>query len=231
MDNFPIKGIAYDAPIDIGVRSVDPNEGEIEVSEGDSATLNLEVFGTEQPIWDPEYNSVEWKVMDKGGQYVSVTPSSDGLSATVNGLKPGKAYVYAVMNDVGTVIFTVNVIEAESETEPDVNIYYYVGKEKIEYRRDSDSTLSFKFKRSENDEETFGHFTGAKVDGNQLTLDEDYRAYSGSVIIELQTPFLQTLSVGEHTLTAMFDDGEEGERYFCRGGPIERGENRNRRQK
>ena len=215
LDNFPIKGIAYDAPIDIGVRSADPNEGEIEVSEGDSATLNLEVFGTEQTLWDPEYNSVEWKVMDKSGQYVSVTPSSDGLSATVNGLKPGKAYVYAVMNDVGTVIFTVNVIEAESEaeteTEPDVlNIYYmYVGKEKIEYRRDSDSTISFKFKRSENDEETFGHFTGAKVDGDQLTLDEDYKAYSGSVIIELQTPFLQTLSVGKHTLTAMFDDGEE----------------------
>ena len=173
--------------------------------------MNLAVFGTEQTLWNPEYNSVEWKVMDKGGQYVSVTPSSDGLSATVNGLKPGKAYVYAVMNDVGTVIFTVNVIEAESETEPDVlNIYYmYVGKEKNEYRRDSDSTISFKFKRSENDEETFGHFTGAKVDGDQLTLDEDYKAYSGSVIIKLQTPFLQTLSVGKHTLTAMFDDGEE----------------------
>ena len=95
---------------------------------------------------------------------------------------------------------------------------------------DSDSTLSFKFKRSENDEETFGHFTGAKVDGVQLTLDEDYKAYPGSVIIELQTPFLQTLSVGEHTLTAMFDDGEEVNVTFVvdqSGAKIETGDTNN----
>ncbi|MBR0420316.1 MAG: hypothetical protein IJI66_14235, partial [Erysipelotrichaceae bacterium] len=44
------------------------------------------------------------------------------------------------------------------------------------------------------------------VDGKKLTKDEDYTAAAGSVEITLKASYLQTLSVGEHTLTAMFDD-------------------------
>ena len=80
--------------------------------------------------------------------------------------------------------------------------------EGAEYRQGSDGTLTFVFKRSENDEDTFDHFTGVKCDGKQLTKDLHYSASKGSVIITLKTSFLKTLSTGGHTLTAMFDDSD-----------------------
>ena len=115
LDNFPIKGIAYDAPLDIGVRVKNVADEKLEIKAGDSADLSLEVFGSEKDYWDAEYNSVEWKVEGEDGQFVSLTPSEDGLSARLSGLKPGTAYVYAYMHDVGTALVTVNVAEAENE--------------------------------------------------------------------------------------------------------------------
>ena len=44
--------------------------------------------------------------------------------------------------------------------------------------------------------------------------DKDYVATRGSVIIKLQNSFLKTLKVGEHTLTAMFDDGNDVDVVF-----------------
>ena len=77
-----------------------------------------------------------------------------------------------------------------------------------EYRQGSDGTLTFVFKRSEKDEETFLHFAGLKYDGRSLTRDREYTAKAGSVVIELQNSFLQTLDTGRHILTAQFNDGE-----------------------
>ena len=37
----------------------------------------------------------------------------------------------------------------------------------------------------------------------------NYSISKGSVIIDLKTSFLETLSVGEHTLTARFTDGDD----------------------
>ena len=44
------------------------------------------------------------------------------------------------------------------------------------------------------------------MDGNKVT---DFLAESGSVIVKLNPAYLETLSVGEHTLTAQFDDGDD----------------------
>ena len=69
-------------------------------------------------------------------------------------------------------------------------------------------TLDFTFKRTENDETTYDHFAGVKVDGK--TVDAaNYEKIKGSVIIKLKSSFLETLEAGEHTLTAMFDDADE----------------------
>ena len=69
-------------------------------------------------------------------------------------------------------------------------------------------TLDFTFKRTENDETTYDHFAGVKVDGK--TVDAaNYEKIKGSVIIKLKSSFLETLETGEHTLTAMFDDADE----------------------
>ena len=77
-----------------------------------------------------------------------------------------------------------------------------------EYKHGSDGTLTFVFKRSEADSETFAHFTDLKYDGNLLTRDRHYTAKAGSVIITLDHELLESMMVGNHTLTAVFDDGE-----------------------
>lgn len=51
------------------------------------------------------------------------------------------------------------------------------------------------------------NFTGVKVDGTLIGADQ-YTAVSGSTVITLKTGFLATLSVGEHTLTVVYKDGE-----------------------
>ena len=72
----------------------------------------------------------------------------------------------------------------------------------------STGTLTFTFSRSENDSETIKHFAGAKVDGKELG-SNDYSFKPGSVVIDLKDDYLNKLSVGKHTLTAMFDDGDD----------------------
>ena len=53
----------------------------------------------------------------------------------------------------------------------------------------------------------FSRFTGVKVDGALITADK-YTAVSGSTVITLKKDFLDTLSVGKHTLTVVYNDGE-----------------------
>lgn len=72
----------------------------------------------------------------------------------------------------------------------------------------STETLTFTFSRNENDSETIKHFAGAKVDGKELG-SNDYSFKPGSVVIDLKAEYLNKLSVGKHTLTAMFDDGDD----------------------
>ena len=95
--------------------------------------------------------------------------------------------------------------------------------EKISYRntegngtrwtKGSNKTADFTFKRSENDSETFSHFTGIQVDGKDVD-KANYTAESGSVIVKLKPAYLETLSVGEHTITALFDDGNSASAKF-----------------
>ncbi len=76
------------------------------------------------------------------------------------------------------------------------------------WTKDSTGTLDFTFNRTESDETTYDHCIGVKVDGNTVNAD-DYEKLKGSVIIKLKSAFLDTLTAGEHTLTAVFDDGDE----------------------
>ncbi len=53
----------------------------------------------------------------------------------------------------------------------------------------------------------FSKFTGIKVDGTLIGAD-NYTAVSGSTVITLKKEYLSTLSVGKHTLTVVYNDGE-----------------------
>ncbi|MBQ7707316.1 MAG: LPXTG cell wall anchor domain-containing protein [Lachnospiraceae bacterium] len=76
------------------------------------------------------------------------------------------------------------------------------------WEKGSSSGDKFVFKRNVNDYKTFSQFTGISVD--QIKVDvSNYTAEAGSVIIVLKPEYLETLSVGKHTLTAMFTDAED----------------------
>lgn len=74
------------------------------------------------------------------------------------------------------------------------------------WTKGSEEDLIVTFKRSEDDDKTFQHFTGIQMDGKDVASDQ-YKAEAGSVVVTLPASYLETLSVGEHTLTAKFDDG------------------------
>ena len=94
-----------------------------------------------------------------------------------------------------------------SET-PEPVIYSNTEGAGSNYTLGANGTLTFRFSRSENDADTINHFTGIKVD-NVVVDSNNYTYSAGSVIINLKPEYLQTLPVGQHTLTAIFDDGDD----------------------
>ena len=67
--------------------------------------------------------------------------------------------------------------------------------------------LEFIIKHINDDKSTFTHFVGIMVDGEHVS-PENYTAEPGSLILRLKASYLETLSPGEHTLKAIFDDGD-----------------------
>lgn len=55
----------------------------------------------------------------------------------------------------------------------------------------------------------YSKFTGIEVDGEAVN-EANYTAVSGSTVITLTPEYLDTLSVGRHTLTVLYTDGEAG---------------------
>ena len=74
------------------------------------------------------------------------------------------------------------------------------------FRKGDKNGLVFRFTRLGDDENTFKHFKEVLVDGKKID-PSTYEARQGSVIIALKTSYLETLSAGDHTITAVFDDG------------------------
>ena len=79
--------------------------------------------------------------------------------------------------------------------------------------KNSGATSDFTFERSENDSVTFDHFTGVKIDGRE-TDSSGYTAESGSVIIKIKPEYLESLPLGSHEVTAIFDDGNSASARF-----------------
>ena len=67
--------------------------------------------------------------------------------------------------------------------------------------------LEVTVKRSEANETGFSHFTGILLDGAALA-PEDYTVTEGETVFTVKAEKLQTLEVGEHTITVNFDDGK-----------------------
>ncbi|MBR3356680.1 MAG: CotH kinase family protein [Solobacterium sp.] len=86
--------------------------------------------------------------------------------------------------------------------------YTVVSGENAEWKKGSREGITLTVKRSEADEDCFAHFTGVQINGSDLVRDTDYTAKAGSTIVALSPAYLESLPVGEHTLTVVFDDGK-----------------------
>ena len=93
-----------------------------------------------------------------------------------------------------------------TETAPEVAEYSFTEGGGQTWTKGSDQGASFTVKSSVNDEETFKRFTELKVDGKTLS-EDSYTKKQGSLIADLKASYLETLSEGKHTLTAVFEDG------------------------
>ena len=75
------------------------------------------------------------------------------------------------------------------------------------WRKNSGKNQLFVVKNTLNDSGTFDKLRQVLVDGEEID-DSQYTAVEGSLRLTLKAEYLQTLSVGEHTLTTQFTDGE-----------------------
>ena len=92
---------------------------------------------------------------------------------------------------------------ADEPAEPQYKVYKGSG---FTYVIGSGSDAEFIIKRTVDDSETFGHFTGIEMDGTAVD-SSNYTAEEGSVVITLKADYLDTLDTGEHVLKVLFDDG------------------------
>ncbi|MBR4421043.1 MAG: Ig-like domain-containing protein, partial [Erysipelotrichaceae bacterium] len=76
------------------------------------------------------------------------------------------------------------------------------------YTLGSNKDLVITIKRSIYDGACIDHFKSVDLDGEALTLDEDYTVAAGSTIVTIKPSVLDKLSEGTHTITVNFDDGK-----------------------
>ena len=110
-------------------------------------------------------------------------------------------------------------IPADWTVQVPVEKYSYISGDGSTWTKSSVLSLFFRVENSEDDKEILRKFTGIRVDGRPVPT-EYYTASPGSVKIELKPAFLETLSVGEHKLTAEFTDGTSGARFTVTAGTV-----------
>ena len=72
------------------------------------------------------------------------------------------------------------------------------------WTKGSSKTFTFTVKRSIDDDTCFSHYKGTLIDGKAVSVS----AKAGSTVVTIDAGTLEKLSVGEHTVTVQFDDGE-----------------------
>ena len=123
-------------------------------------------------------------------------------SVTVNGDNPGEVgydedgYYLRVYSNKFEV----------TEAEPESVTYAVVEGAGQTWAKGSLVPAKFVVKRSVDDEETFGRFVGIEIDGMAVA-PEAFVAEEGSAIISINPAYLESLSVGKHSLAVQFDDG------------------------
>ena len=170
-----------------------------------------ETEGTYDLIASPQYSTVGTHTVyyrvsangyttATGSATVTITPVTTATTATEATTTATEA------TTTTTTVATTTTAEATTTTTAPIVYNYTAGKDST-WTQESNDGLTFRAERENDGSNTFEHFTGVKVDDKELSSD-NYTASNGSVIVTLKSDYLNTLSVGEHTLTLLFDDGD-----------------------
>ena len=116
--------------------------------------------------------------------------------ASCSSIKDKAVHVYD--NDMDD---TCNVCGYKRVLSTPVVTYKFIEGANGSWTKNSGKNLGFKVNGE------FSKFTGVKVDGTLIGNDK-YTAVSGSTIVTLKKDYLETLSVGKHTLSVVYTDGE-----------------------
>ena len=137
--------------------------------------------------------------------YVGVQYSIDGGKTFSNAIPKGNGGDYAVLTKYIGDDKHKDCVCDEPLIVTIQNKYYGGGSSWV---KRSDIGIIIIFKAFAQDHQTFSKFIGIKIDNSILYLDISlYHATRGSVNVTLNPSYLETLSVGEHTVTAYFSDG------------------------
>ena len=77
-----------------------------------------------------------------------------------------------------------------------------------EWTRDSGKALEFRISKEYDDEECLAKFTGITVDGKTAEQNKDFSVSVETKLITVNDEYMETLELGEHTIKALFEDGE-----------------------
>ncbi|MBR0403910.1 MAG: InlB B-repeat-containing protein [Eggerthellaceae bacterium] len=165
-----------------------------------------------------EFVNYDDTVLQSGAYTAGEQPKYDGETPT----KPATVkYIYEFAG------WTPEVVAVDSQatykatfTEKEKGVYKVVTGAGGTWTEGSSEPLTFTFKRTVDDETTFGHFAGILVDGKAVPEKDSSRrvnwtAAKGSVIVSLQKSYLAKLPAGKHTVTALFDDGDGVDASFA----------------
>ena len=147
---------------------------------------------------DAEFDNRTYAMKIDGDDDIIIGDEASG--STTSGSHTSSRYMQ-IEGDYGytgnyTVTATVEV-QAVGETPP----YSIIEGANGTWTQNTDGTLTF---RANGD---FSKFTGVKIDGTLID-PKNYTAVSGSTVITLKADYLNTLSVGTHKLTVVYNDGE-----------------------
>ena len=76
--------------------------------------------------------------------------------------------------------------------------------------------MALPLKLNDGVDHSFAHFTGVQFDGTTLINGTDYTVREGSTVVTLKAAFLQNRSLGAHTVTILFDNGNVQTRLTVR---------------
>ena len=229
-DEYTYDGTAHEPKVTVKDGEVTIPENQYTVSYDDNVnagTAKVTVTGKE--IGNYEFSgtknftiktaAVIVKAEDKKKEYGSADPE---LTAKVEGLITGDKISYTMSREEGEAVGDYTITPSGDAVQGNYTVQYIPGiltiKEKPRtgyfckegdnyvHTKGSQKEMRVVFDSAKGGAEVIKHLTGVGVD--KAAIPQKFMKLSiGSVIIDVSPEYLDTLSIGEHSLTASFDDG------------------------